>query len=59
MKLNRAAVQENFIETRKTLAFDAVGNGEVEIYCYGDIMDSYWFYDPIHPPLGYVTQDAM
>ena len=59
MKLNRTAVQENSIETRKTLAFDAVGNGEVEIYCYGDIWDSYWFLDPVHPPLGYVTQDSM
>lgn len=59
MKLNITAVKENSIETRKTLAFDAVGNGEVEIYCYGDIWDSYWFYDPVHPPLGYVTQDAM
>jgi ATP-dependent Clp protease protease subunit len=58
MKLN---LQEKTIpnEHRRTLAFDAVGNGEVEIYCYGDIMDSYWFYDPVHPPLGYVTQDAM
>jgi ATP-dependent Clp protease protease subunit len=59
MKLNRTAVQENSIETRKTLAFDAVGNGEVEIYCYGDIWDSFWFWDPANPPPGYVTQDAI
>lgn len=59
MKLNLQTEKTIPNEHRRTLAFDAVGNGEVEIYCYGDIMDSYWFYDPVHPPLGYVTQDAM
>lgn len=58
-RLNFQEVKENSLESRQTLAFDAVGGGEMEIYCYGDIMDSYWFFDPAHPPLGYVTQDSM
>ena len=59
MKLNMQTEKTIPDEHRRTLAFDVLENGEVEIYCYGDIMDSYWFYDPVHPPLGYVTQDAM
>lgn len=59
MKLNMQAQKEIPDQRKRTLAFDAIETGDVEIYCYGDIMDSYWFYDPVHPPLGYVTQDAM
>lgn len=33
--------------------------GEVEVYCYGDIADSYWFWDPTDPGNGYVTQDSV
>lgn len=39
--------------------FDAVELGGVEIYCYGDLMDSSWFWEPEEPPLGYITQDSM
>ncbi len=59
MKLFKEAEKESSSDRRQTLAFDAADSGEVEIYCYGDIVDSYWFYDPTHPPLGYVTQDAV
>lgn len=59
MKLNMQTEKTIPDEHRHILAFDGLGNGEVEIYCYGDIMDSYWFYDPVHPPPGYITQDAM
>lgn len=59
MKINNLVLKENFHDQRNPLVFDAVVDGEVEIYCYGDIMDSYWFFDPVHPPPGYVTQDAM
>ena len=55
MKLNDKLTQPG----ERRLLFDTIESGEVEIYCYGDIMDSYWFWDPIHPPLGYITQDAM
>jgi ATP-dependent Clp protease protease subunit len=57
----RLSLQEknNALEHPRTLAFDADVLGGVEIYCYGDIIDSSWFWDPEHPPLGYVTQDAM
>ena len=55
MKLNDKLAQPG----ERRLLFDTIESGEVEIYCYGDIMDSYWFWDPIHPPLGYITQDAM
>lgn len=59
MKINNTAAKEAFQGLRQPLVFDAATEGEVEIYCYGDIMDSYWFYDPVHPPLGYITQDAV
>ena len=38
---------------------DAANEEQVEVYCYGDIVDGSWFYDPLNPPVGYVTQDAM
>lgn len=57
----RLSLQEksNALERPRTLAFDTAVSGEVEIYCYGDIIDSSWFWDPVNPPLGYVTQDSM
>ena len=55
MKLNDKLTQPG----ERRLLFDTIESGEVEIYCYGDIMDSYWFWDPIHPPLGYITQDSV
>lgn len=55
MKLNSKLAQEG----ERRLVFDAIESGEVEIFCYGDIMDSYWFWDPINPPLGYITQDSV
>ena len=55
MKLNDKLAQPG----ERLLLFDTIESGEVEIYCYGDIMDSYWFWDPIHPPLGYITQDSV
>lgn len=55
MKLNSKLAQEG----ERRFVFDAIESGEVEIFCYGDIMDSYWFWDPINPPLGYITQDSV
>lgn len=55
MKLNSKLAQEG----ERRLVFDAIESGEVEIFCYGDIMDSYWFWAPINPPLGYITQDSV
>ena len=59
MKLFKQSEKDNLSDRRQTLAFDAVGSGDVEIYCYGDIMDGYWFMDPVHPPQGFITQEAM
>lgn len=33
--------------------------GEIEIYFYGDIVDSYFFFNPTNPPAGFITQDSL
>lgn len=55
MKINNKLAKDD----KRQLLFDVIESGEVEIYCYGDILDSYWFFDPTNPPLGYITQDSV
>lgn len=34
-------------------------SGETEIWIYGDLVDSYWFYDPHHPGEGFITVEVL